>query len=72
MDTIKVGQRFRESSFPHRVWEVVRLLEPIPGLPHARLRLLDDTASAKLISCVALRSGGHFERIASEPAEAAE
>lgn len=72
METIKVGQRFRETSFPHRVWEVVRLLEPIPGLPHARLKLLDDSASAKLISCLALRSGSNFERIVSEPADVAE
>jgi hypothetical protein len=72
MEAIKVGQRFRETSFPHRTWEVVRVLEPIPGLPHARLRLLEDAASAKLISCLALRNGVHFEKIASQALDAAE
>lgn len=72
MDTIKVGQRFRETSYPHRVWQVVRVLEPIPGLPHARLSLIEDAASAKLISCLALRSGRHFERVEPQTADAAE
>ena len=72
METIKVGQHFRETSFPHRTWEVVRVLEPIPGLPHARLRLLEDAASAKLISCLALRAGSNFEKVESQAADAAE
>jgi hypothetical protein len=65
---IQVGQRYRETSFPHRVWEVVRLNEPIPGVPHARLRLLEDTVSAKLISCLALRAGIQFARVEAGPA----
>lgn len=45
------------------MWEVARLLEPIPGMPHAQLRLLADQSSAKLISCLALRTGVSYQRV---------
>ena len=62
-ENIQVGHKYRETSFPHRMWEVARLLEPIPGMPHAQLRLLADQSSAKLISCLALRTGVSYQRV---------
>ena len=54
---VSVGQRLEEREPPHRLWEIVRIVRPEHGFPHARLRLTDDHATTVMLSCAALESG---------------
>lgn len=65
---IKVGDRIAETFRPHRVWQVVRIVEPSHGRPHASLRLANDPGESRLLSLAALESDGRYKRVAAEPA----
>ena len=54
---VSVGQRLEEREPPHRLWEIVRIVRPEHGFPHASLRLSADHHTTMMLSCAALESG---------------
>lgn len=72
---IGVGQRFLEVGGKQRIVRVAALIRPRSGIPHARLRQVDDATKVVLVSCDALRDrcaftplAGNRDRFAAMPA----
>jgi hypothetical protein len=51
---VSVGTILREREPPHRLWEIVRIIDPQHGFRHARLRLVADHDTTMILSCNAL------------------
>lgn len=73
--TFAVGDRFIKPSEPHSaVWTIVELIEPVPGLPHARLSK-DGGVHARervTVSLLSLADARYYARYAVRPLAAAE
>jgi hypothetical protein len=63
-----VGQRLRERESPHRIWEIVRIIEPPHGFRHARLRMVDNHDATMILSCDALQKDDSY--LSAEPERA--
>lgn len=63
---VNVGQRLEEREPPHRLWEIVRIIRPESGVPHAWLRLAGARRTTVMLSCAELEGGETFR----EPEEA--
>ena len=53
---VSVGQRLKEREPPHRLWEIVRIIDPQHGFRHARLRLVADHRTTLILSCSAIEN----------------
>ncbi len=53
---VSVGQRLKEREPPHRLWEIVRIIDPRHGFRHAQLRLAADHRTTLMLSCDALEN----------------
>jgi hypothetical protein len=63
MRKIEAGQRYKKTSPPSTVWEVLeRVLDP-GGIRHFRIRNLDDPTTIKLISEPTLADGKLYRLI---------
>ena len=56
-----VGLRFQEREPPHRLWETVRIIDPLHGFRHAWLRLAADHRKTLMLSCDALENGEIYQ-----------
>ncbi len=54
---VSVGLRLQEREPPHRLWEIVRIIDPQHGFRHARLRLAADHRTTLMLSCDAIETG---------------
>jgi len=59
--TVQAGQRFRARKRWGHVWEVDAVVADIEGLPHAKLRALDDRHERRTVSCAALLDRREYE-----------
>ena len=50
MRKVEIGQRFKQTSRPHAVWEVMEAVVDPAGIRHLRIRSVDDPTIVKLIS----------------------
>ena len=57
---VSVGQRLKEREPPHRLWEIVRIIEPQHGFRHARLRLAADHRTTLILSCAAIENDEQY------------
>lgn len=57
---VSVGQRLEEREAPHRLWEIVRIIDPRHGFRHARLRLAADHRTTMILSCEALENDDSY------------
>jgi hypothetical protein len=62
---IEVGQRFKKTSPPGTVWEVIAEVSDLGGIRHLRVRDLDDPTTVKLLSEYIL-SNERLYRLVSE------
>ncbi len=62
---VSVGLRLQEREPPHRLWEIVRIIDPQHGFRHARLRLADDHRTTLMLSCDALENGETYQAAGS-------
>ncbi len=53
---VSVGQILEEREPPHRLWEIVRIIDPQHGFSHARLRLVADHRTTMILSCDAIEN----------------
>ncbi len=63
---VSVGQFLEEREPPHRLWEIVRIIDPRHGFRHARLRLVADHHMTMMLSCEALETDGGYVPAAPE------
>ena len=53
---VSVGLKLEEREPPHRLWEIVRIINPQHGFRHASLRLVADHRTTMILSCNALEN----------------
>jgi len=59
--TVRAGQRFRARKRWGHVWEVDAVVADIEGLPHAKLRAIDDRHERRTASCSVLLDRREYE-----------
>jgi hypothetical protein len=64
---VRVGARFIEKKPPGRVVQVIRLVRPRSGIPHARLRAVFYPAQNALVSCRALCDPAAYQPLTGRP-----
>lgn len=58
---VKVGRRFRRLIPGGGIWEVVSLQREVGGVPHVRLRRLDDPMEMKTLAASVLSDARQYE-----------
>jgi hypothetical protein len=66
---IRKGQRFCNADASFIVWVVDGLLEDSAGVPHVRLRRVNDPNTVKTLSIAALRDGRLYRPVGGPPGD---
>ena len=65
--TVELGQKYQETNNPRSMWEVEFVYQDGHGLPHARLRNLNNHVDARTFSCAVIMDTSRFRPVAAIP-----